>query len=75
LGKSIKRKIDQKVSDNFINFTKKEVTLNDIGEMPRRLVYIETMLEKILEHLMPEELEDLVSNEKLLEFNISKSED
>lgn len=40
IGKPLKSKSAAQLQDNLLNFSKKEVTLGDIGEMPRRLVYI-----------------------------------
>lgn len=69
IGKPLKSKSAAQLQDNLLNFSKKEVTLGDIGEMPRRLVYIETMLERLMAHLLPEELEDMISNEDLMQLN------
>lgn len=69
IGKPLKSKSAAQLQDNLLNFSKKEVSLSDIGEMPRRLVYIETMLERLMAHLLPEELEDMISNEDLMQLN------
>jgi hypothetical protein len=69
IGKPLKSKSSAQLQENLLNFSKKEVTLGDIGEMPRRLVYIETMLERLMAHLLPEELEDMISNEDLMQLS------
>lgn len=69
IGKPLKSKSAAQFQDNLLNFTRKEVTLTDIGEMPKRLVYIETMLERLMAHLLPDELEEMISNENLMELN------
>lgn len=72
IGKPLKSKSTAQFQDNLLNFTRKEVTLTDIGEMPKRLVYIETMLERLMAHLLPDELEEMISNENLMDLNNEK---
>jgi len=69
VGKPLKNKSEANLQKNLLNLSNREVTLSDLAEMPKRLVYIETMLERLMAHLLPEELEELVNNETLIELN------
>ena len=71
IGKPLKSKSATQYQSELLNFSKKEVTLNDIGEMPKRLVYIETMLQKLMAHFLPEELDEMISDQTLIDFNNS----
>lgn len=74
IGKPLKSKSAAQLQNNLLNFSKKDVTLNDLGEMPKRLIYIETMLERLMAHLLPEELENMMSNETRIHLDNNSEE-